>query len=45
MMEHEAFVFYEAFERELRPSLEDALGTGDTSRLEFEALLVVPAVG
>ena len=35
MMEHKAFVFdYESFERELRPSLEDALATGDTSRLE-----------
>jgi len=34
-MEHKAFLFdYESFERELRPSLEDALATGDTSRLE-----------
>lgn len=33
-MEHKAFLFdHASFERELRPSLEDALGTGDTSRL------------
>lgn len=35
MMEHKAFVFdHDSFERELRPTLEDALATGDTSRLE-----------